>query len=99
MPIIPLKNLLGDAVNRAGIGRGVVAATVVEEFNKICRELYGAETCQMIDHVSFRDGVIRLKCREAVVAQNLRVNKMRLINELNQSLKKKSIKDIQIIIS
>jgi len=41
---IPLKNLLGEAVNRAGIKKGVLASNVVKEFNSVCKELYGAKT-------------------------------------------------------
>lgn len=95
---IPLKNLLGDAVKRAGISRGILASRVVEEFHKICRELYGDKTCKMIEHVSYRNKTLRIKCREAVVAQNLRFNKTRLINEINNALKGQAIKDIQITI-
>jgi len=95
---IPLKNLLGDAVNRAGITKGVLASNVVKEFHSVCKELYGAKTCEMIEHVSYRNKTLAIKCREAVVAQNLRFNKMRLINEINQSLKAKAVKDIQITI-
>jgi hypothetical protein len=95
---IPLKNLLGDAVKRAGISRGILASQVVEEFNKVCQELYGNETRKMIEHVSYRNKTLRIKCREAVVAQNLRFNKARLINEINNVLKGQAVKDIQITI-
>ncbi len=95
---IPLKNLLGDAVKRAGISRGILASRVVEEFNKVCKELYGDKTCKMIEHVSYRNKTLRLKCCEAVVAQNLRFNKARIINEINNALKAQAIKDIQITI-
>jgi hypothetical protein len=95
---IPLKNLLRDAVNRAGIAKGVLASNVVKEFNSVCRELYGEKTCDMIEHVSYRNKALTIKCREAVVAQNLRFNKMRLINEVNQSLKVKAVENIQIVI-
>jgi hypothetical protein len=96
---IPLKNLLGDAVKRAGIGQGVLAARVVEEFQKICRELYGSDTCQAISHASYRQGVLKVKCEEAVVAQNLRFNKTRIINELNQALQQRTVRDLKILIA
>jgi len=97
MPI-PLRNLLGDAINRAGIGRQVVANRVVSEFDKICRELYGEDTCREISHVAYRNKVLELKCRRSVVAQNLQFNKMRLANEINHVFKKRVIDDIKITV-
>jgi len=95
---LPIKKLLGDAVKRAGIAQGVLAARVVEEFNKVCLELYGQATCQGISHISFRQGVVKASCQEAVIAQNLRFNKTRIINEINQSLGQQVIRDLKIII-
>lgn len=95
---IPLRNLLGDAINRAGIGRQVVANQVVAEFDKICVELYGDDTCREISHVAYRDRVLEIKCRRSVVAQNLQFNKMRMVNELNHVFKKRIIDDIKITV-
>jgi len=95
---IPLRNLLNDAINRAGISRQVVANQVVEEFDKICKELYGSETCREITHVTYRNKIIEIKCRQSVVAQNLQFNKMRLINELNHVFKNKVVDDIRIMV-
>lgn len=95
----PLKNLLGDAVNRANITRGVIAARVVEEFDKVCRELYGEQTCSMISHVSFRDKKIRIKCSEAAAAQNLTVNRVRLVNEINRAFGQKVVEDLSVSIN
>ncbi|MDD4995464.1 MAG: DciA family protein [Patescibacteria group bacterium] len=97
--LIHIKKLLDEAVKRAGITQSVNAARVVEEFNRVCRELYGKLTCDAVAHVSFRNGIVRVSCGHAVVAQNLQFNKSRLINEINRGLKAKAVSGIKITIA
>lgn len=94
----PLKNLLGDAVKRYGISKGVQAAVVSEEFIKICRELYGKKVLDDIKHVSFRNGQLKIKCGQPAVAQNLIINRARIINEINQKIGNKAVADLRALV-
>ncbi|MBU0649470.1 DUF721 domain-containing protein [Patescibacteria group bacterium] len=90
----PLKQLLDEAIKRTGLGRGVLAAMVCEEFKKVCTELHGQDVFGYIKHVSFQNGDLKIKCASSAVAQNLTINKTRLINEINQGLGSQVVKNL-----
>ena len=93
-----IKKLLDNAVKRAGISRGVTAAIVCDEFTKVIRDYHGAEFLKHIKHASFRGGSLKIKCDEPVVAQNLRMNKIRIMNEINKKIGDKTVRELYALV-
>ncbi|RMD59870.1 DUF721 domain-containing protein [Candidatus Parcubacteria bacterium] len=89
-----IKNLLRGAVNRAGIKVGVEAAQAVKLFEDLKVDLLGAKMANQAKALSFRGGILRVRCNSSILIQELRWQEQKIIDELNRKLGPQKINKI-----
>jgi hypothetical protein len=86
MGLSPLGNLLNGAVNRAGIGRQVTAAFIIDRSNKVLNEILPEYRCQDAQTQSFSNGTVTIYVKSGAVQDYLIQYQDQFLSELNQSL-------------
>lgn len=78
-----LKNLIPKSVNRAKISGRVEIAMVLEEFEKVVKEVLGERAAQKSKPLYLKDKIITVAVLSSVLAQELRLNEGVIIKKLN----------------
>ncbi|MDO8618255.1 MAG: DciA family protein [Candidatus Uhrbacteria bacterium] len=94
----PIRKILPQAIQQAGIARQVTAARVIQETQEALRRLWGEEKAKYIQTVSFKDGVIKVKALAPAAAQEIKNATVPLQNEVNRALGSKIVQQIQVVV-
>lgn len=86
-----LKDLLGDAVRRAQIGREVTAARIVEAANKAVKNLLPEGRKGDAWAASFRDGVVTISCLNAPATQAILQNATTIMDAIKREMPTASV--------
>jgi predicted nucleic acid-binding Zn ribbon protein len=79
----PLKNLLPKSINRAKIGGRVEIAMILEEFEKVVKEVLGERAAQKSKPLYLKGKIITVAVLSSVLAQEFRLNEGKIIKKLN----------------
>lgn len=94
MPFEKFDSLLPKSLNRAGAGRQVRAAMVLDAVRRALTETFGEETSAQVGTVKFKDGTVTLRCEEAVLTEELRLHEPGLIARTNEILGSEVVRKI-----
>jgi len=92
---IPLKKILSGHLKKAGIGRQIEAAIVIEKFNKILEEIFGEKILKRVRAVSFRNKVLTINCLSSVLIQEIYLKRYKIIKELNKRLGEEIVENLK----
>ncbi len=79
-----LKNLIANAVQRAGVSRQVEAATVVESFNRLAPEILGETIAHSAKAIYVRNNILTVECGSSLIMQEVRYREPEIIQALNK---------------
>jgi predicted nucleic acid-binding Zn ribbon protein len=92
-----LKNLIFNAVQRAGISRQVEAANVVELFDRLAPELLGEAIAKGAKAAYVRNNILTIECVSSLIAQEVRYREQDIIKELNKKAGGQAVEKIRYI--
>lgn len=92
---MPLKNLLGDALQRKPVQDGVRAAVVLDAAREALEILPEAARTR-VTLVSFRDGILTLATGHTALIQEIRMYETELITLLSERLGAGIVKSLRI---
>lgn len=93
--MLHIKHLLSRAVQKAGIGRQVEAAQVVEKFNEIITEMFGKNVLKRARAVYLKDKILTVKCLSSVLVQEIYLKQKKIIDKLNRKFEKEVVSKIK----
>jgi len=93
-----IKKLLAKRLKQSGFSQQVKTSLIIENFEKIIREIFGPNISKKIKPLYLKDKVLTVACLSSVVAQELNFKKNEIINDIWLKLGEETIKDIKIII-
>ena len=99
MPFEPIRRILPQAIRQAGIQKQVTAVNVVELAQTTMLALWGAEQAGLLYVRGFSAGELRIETTSPSASQHLRIESIRLQNELNRRLGKKEVTKISCRLS
>lgn len=94
MPFEPIRRLLPRAMQQAGIQKQVTAVQVVEIAQKTLVAFLGTERASLIRVAGFVAGELKLETTSSSASQYLRVESIRIQNELNRAIGRKEVQRI-----
>jgi hypothetical protein len=86
MAFQPIRSLLPQAIRQAGIDEQVSSVRILTLAKETLQKFWGEEKAAYVEWVSFKDGVLRVRCQAPAAKQELKVWEVRLLNELNHAL-------------
>lgn len=92
-----LSDLLGGALQRAGIMRQVGAAIIVQAADQALEEVFDQGILEYVRCRSYRDQLVILACRHAAVAQEVVLRKQTLIEAITARVPQAAVTDIRIV--
>lgn len=94
MPLEPIRRILPQAVRSAGISEQVNAARVLHEAHQVVVRLWGEEKAPYIQGISFKEGVLKMGSSAPAALQEIKLQGVRVQNEINRGLGAKIVKHI-----
>ena len=91
-----LGDLLGGAVDRAGIRRNVNAAVIVEAGNHVLESLFGEGILIHARCISFTDRVLRLYCTHAALATEIKRRSNDIILMVTEQVPRAEVREISL---
>ncbi len=83
MSFSALGDLLKQRIGQGHFSEKVTAALVCEEFDKILREVFGAELENNAKTMYLKDKILTVACLSPVVAQEIRIKEIQLLEKIN----------------
>ncbi len=99
MPFEPIRRILPQAIAQAGIQKQVTAVSVAELARTTMTALWGVEQASLFHVHGFSAGELRLETTSPSASQHLKIESVRLQNELNRRLGKKEVVKISCRLS
>ena len=93
-----LKYLLQKNIKKAGISRQVEATLVLERFNRVAADVFDERILQKIKPLHLKDKVITVACLSSVVAQELKLNEIKIIKEINSYFNKEVVERLRFMV-
>ena len=91
-----LGDLLGGALQRAGILRQVGAAVIIEAADRALEELFGEGILEFIRCRSFQDKTLTMVANDASVVQEVRRREKEVVCAITQRVPKADIEDMVV---
>ncbi len=88
MSFTPLKKLVDDSVNRAGIKDDVEASLAIDAAQKIFNEMFGEDVGKLMKPLYVKRGVLTVSCVSSVAAQELKLRDREIIKKLQERIGK-----------
>ncbi|PIT93771.1 hypothetical protein COU00_02560 [Candidatus Falkowbacteria bacterium CG10_big_fil_rev_8_21_14_0_10_43_11] len=92
-----LKNLIFNAIQRAGVSRQVEAATVVELFNKLAPEILGEAISRSAKAIYIRNNILTVECASSLIMQELRYREPEIIQAINKQAGGQAVEKIRYL--
>ncbi|HBU27559.1 TPA: hypothetical protein DEB00_00390 [Candidatus Uhrbacteria bacterium] len=92
-----LGDLLGGALQRAGIMQQVGAAIIVEAADQALEELFDQGILEYARCRAYRDNGLLTACRHAAVAQGIKLRKGDLIAAITRRVPRADILELEIV--
>ncbi|GMU25665.1 DUF721 domain-containing protein [Patescibacteria group bacterium] len=96
MSFQPIRKILPQAIQRAGLDTEVSAVRVVETAQEQLRQLWGEERAAHVNVVSFSGGVLNIETATPSAAHVIRGMQESWINEMNRELGERKVRTIRI---
>lgn len=95
MAFQPIRKILPHALQSSGIAKQVTAARVVQIAQEVFQRLWGEERAACLHIATFHDGVLTIKTASPGAQQEIRVQQVRLQNEMNRQIGSRRILSIR----
>ena len=95
MSFTPIKNLLDQSIQRAGVKDDVDASLAVDAAQKIFQELLGEEIAKTMKPLYVKRGVLTVSCASSVAAQELKLHEHEIIKKLKERLGKTMVERLR----
>lgn len=95
MAFQPIRKILPSALQSAGIAQQVNTARVVQIAQETFQRLWGEEKVATISIVSFQQGVLTIRTSSPGAQQEIRVEQVRLQNEINRGVGSRKVLSIR----
>ena len=92
-----IKNLLNKSINKAGIGRQMEATQVVEQADRVLRQILSQPVYEKIKPVSFKDGMLTIACLNSVAAQEVKLMQREIVEKINQVFDERLVTDLRFM--
>jgi hypothetical protein len=89
-----IKNILPSSLLRNRIKNQVQACTVLDDFRKLVKNVWGDEVAQFAEPKFVKEKILYIHCSAAPVASALSLAKRKIIEEINKFQGEDTIKDI-----
>ena len=93
-----IKNLLRKSLQKAGIEQEVDASCILEKAEKAVEKVLGDKVKGKIKPLHLRRKVVTFACLSSVIHQEIRLNQAKIIEIINQSIKKEAVKELRCLI-
>jgi len=94
MSFINIKNLLKSSLARNRIKPQVEATNVLEETQKIIKQVWGTEVAKLVQPKYVKERILYIQCNSATAANALSLAKKKIVEEVNKACQEELIKDI-----
>ena len=81
-----LKHLVPDFSKRAGIGKQIAAALIVEQAERTLVALLGDDVAKLARPLSVKNKTITISCTTSVVAQAVKLKSKEIVDDMNTKL-------------
>lgn len=92
-----ISDLLGSAMNRAGIMREVRSAVIVQAGNDALVSMFDDGILQFAQSRSYDDGRLSIACVHAALAQEINLQNKALIDLITQSVPGADVREIHVV--
>ena len=86
MSFQPIRKILPHVLQSAGIAQQVTAARVIYLAQDTFVRLWGEEKATFLSIVSFQEGILTVRTSSPGAQQEIRVNQVKLQNEINHRI-------------
>lgn len=97
MALIPLKNLLPQALKKNKISAQVEASLVLEEFEKAAVKKWGEKIRNEAKAMYLKNKILYVAVLSSVVASELKMHTNYLITLINETTGNETVKDIRLL--
>lgn len=92
-----MRDLLRVSAPKGNALRGnLQVARIFAEVENVLTLLWGPERTAFVKPLSFKEGTLKMKSSAPVAMQQLRVDRVKILNELNRRLGARAVRDIRI---
>ena len=84
----PISRLL-DKKTRSRLARPIQASVILDKFKKICKENLGEEVNKGKYLVSYKNKIIKVRCDNSIIAQEIKLKEKALLDKLNKEFNRK----------
>src|SRR3989339_714003 len=92
-----LANLMKERFGRSVIGRQVTAALLVEFVHEKIKEFWGKATLSQAHALSVKNGMLKIICTNAIIAQELKLKQSELIRAVENNFGSGAVKRVKIV--
>ncbi|MFA6410413.1 MAG: DciA family protein [Candidatus Buchananbacteria bacterium] len=97
MPFIKVEKLLDKSIQKAGISSQLYSVQVLDEFLPVMKKFFGEQTIKKIKPLYLKEGVLSVACLSSVLAEDLKNQEKRILNELNRPYKEKVVLKLRFL--
>jgi predicted nucleic acid-binding Zn ribbon protein len=90
-----IGNLLSKRIKQSGFSQQVKTSLIINEFNKVIKEVFGAEISKKIKPLYIKNGVLTAACLSSVMAQEINFKKAEIIETINKKFKENVLQEIK----
>ncbi len=95
---IPFRDVASQAVRSKGLGPRLKQAQMLTHAQAIFQELWGSSAAKSIKVVRFENGVLSCEALSSVLAQELKMREVFILNKLRASFPDIFLNKIQIVV-
>jgi hypothetical protein len=93
-----IKAILNKRVRETGLAKDIKNSLVIEEFSYLVSKNLGDKILQRVKPLYVKNKVLSVACLSSVVAQEVSLNKVRIISQINKKFQSHVINDIKLVI-
>ena len=92
-----LANLMKERFGKSVLGRQVTASLLVEFVNEKIVEFWGKATLNQAHALSVKNGLLKIVCTNAIIAQELKLKQSDLIRTVENNFGSGTVKRVKIV--
>lgn len=98
MSFVKLENLLDRSVKKAGLKSQIESVKILDEFNEIGEKVLGEKIMKKIKPLYLKNSTLSIACLSSVLAEKLKSQERRMLEELNRPYKKKVVERLRFLV-
>ena len=90
MSFTSITNILSKSINqKSGLKKQITAALVCDEFDKTIIKIWGTKIKDQARAIYYKDNILTIASLSSVVAQEIKLNEQKILEELNKNFNNK----------